>query len=134
MIRIYTFHIITLGCRVNQYESRSVAEKLCSMGMTESESADNCDLYIINTCAVTAESSRKSRQMIRRAASASKDPVVIVMGCWSQIEPEKAEELGCADIIVGAGDKQSVCESALELLKNRSALRGRAAKLAPLAV
>ena len=89
------------------------------MGLIESNDLNGCDLYIINTCAVTAESSRKSRQMIRRASSAASAPVVIAMGCWTQIEPEKAEQLGCVDLIIGTSDKQSVCEKALELLKKK---------------
>ena len=120
MINIYTFNIITLGCRVNQYESRSIAEKLVSLGFEEKQRPDGCDLCIINTCAVTAEASRKSRQMIRRAAANGSDPVVIAVGCWTQIEPEKAAELGCADLVCGVGDKQKICETALDLLKNRS--------------
>ena len=116
---IYKYKIITLGCRVNQYESRAIAERLEEMGMSESETFKDCDLYVINTCAVTSESTRKSRQMIRRAAMLSNDPVVAVTGCWSELEPQKAAELGPADLIVGCGDKTFLCDKALELLKSR---------------
>lgn len=123
MIEIYTFHIITLGCRVNQYESRAIAEKLSELGLCESPAARDCDLYIINTCAVTAESARKSRQMIRRAGMSAKDPVVIVMGCWSQLEPQKAADIDCVDLVVGTGDKASICEKAIRLLKERNSTK-----------
>lgn len=119
MIKIYTFHIITLGCRVNQYESRAIAEGLCARGLIESSSPKNCDLYIINTCTVTAESSRKSRQMIRRCAAFNKDAVIIVAGCYSEIAPKEAMALGCADLIIGTGNKTAVCDRALDLLNNR---------------
>ena len=119
MIGIYTFKIITLGCRVNQYESRAIAEELVSLGLEESDAAGGCDLYIINTCAVTAESARKSRQMIRRAASLSSDPVVCVVGCWSQLEPEKAKEIDGVDLIMGAADKTRVCKEAVRLLESK---------------
>ena len=119
MSNIYTFHITTLGCRVNQYESRAIAEGLVARGLIESQSPNNCDLYIINTCTVTAESSRKSRQMIRRAASHKKDAVVIVAGCYSEISTYEVASLECADLIIGTGDKTSVCDKAIDLLSKR---------------
>ena len=70
--------ICTLGCRVNQYESDAVEEELKSLGFDVLSFTDVCDVYIINTCAVTAESERKSRQMIRRAAVANPDAFILV--------------------------------------------------------
>lgn len=131
MSTIYTFHIITLGCRVNQYESRAIAEGLCSRGLIESSSPECCDLYIINTCTVTAESSRKSRQMIRRAASYNKNAVIIVAGCYSEIAPEEAKSIGCADLIIGTGNKTVVCERAVELLEKHNSERATEVLLAP---
>ena len=62
-----TVGICTLGCRVNQYESRAIAEALQNKGFVLRDFSDACDIYVINTCAVTSESERKSRQMARRA-------------------------------------------------------------------
>ncbi len=131
MMNIYTFHIITLGCRVNQYESRAIAEGLCDRGLIESASPNGCDLYIINTCTVTAESSRKSRQMIRRAASYNKDAVIIVAGCYSEIDPEEAKSLGCANLIIGNGNKTLICERAIELLEKHDSERKNEITLSP---
>lgn len=100
-----TFSIYTLGCRVNQYESRVIAEELTAKGLVEASFNDICDIYIINTCAVTAESVRKSRQMIRRAKKHNPDAKVIVTGCFSQISPDKVEELDLADAIIGNSNK-----------------------------
>lgn len=119
MINIYKFHIITLGCRVNQYESKAISEGLYERGLIESQTPEDCDLYIINTCTVTAESSRKSRQMIRRAASYNKDAVIIVAGCYSDIAPSEVEALNCTDLIIGTANKTAVCDHAIELLKSR---------------
>lgn len=119
MINIQKFHIITLGCRVNQYESKAISEGLSERGMVESDSPENCDLYIINTCTVTAESSRKSRQMIRRASGFNKDAVIIVVGCYSEIATDDVESLGCADLIIGTADKTSVCDKAIKLLNTK---------------
>ncbi len=74
--------IYTLGCRVNQYESCAIAELLKTHGYTVKKQGE-CDFYIINTCAVTAESERKSRQLVRRFAKKSK---VLVIGCASQLD------------------------------------------------
>ncbi len=77
-----TVGIYTLGCRVNQYESCAIAELLKSRGCTVKKQGGS-DYYIVNTCAVTAESERKSRQLVRRFAKNSK---VLVIGCASQID------------------------------------------------
>lgn len=101
------FSIYTLGCRVNQYESRVIAQELCEKGFSESSFNEKCDIYIINTCAVTQESVRKSRQMIRRAKKHNPSSKVIVTGCFSQISPDKVKELGNADYITGNNQKIS---------------------------
>lgn len=61
--------VCTLGCRVNQYESEAIEAELEALGFIVADFSEVCDVYIINTCAVTGESERKSRQMIRRAAA-----------------------------------------------------------------
>ncbi len=77
-----TVSINTLGCRVNMYESCAIGELLTNNGCIISKKND-ADYYIVNTCAVTAESERKSRQLVRRCASKGK---VLVIGCASQID------------------------------------------------
>ena len=77
-----TIGIYTLGCRVNMYESCAIAERLREAGCVVSKD-DNCDFYVVNTCAVTSESERKSRQLVRRLSSKGK---VLVIGCASQLE------------------------------------------------
>ena len=84
------FSIYTLGCRVNQYESRVIAQELTEKGYNESSFNEKCDIYIINTCAVTAESVRKSRQMIRRAKKNNNNALVIVTGCFSHPKRSKS--------------------------------------------
>ncbi|MBR0232061.1 MAG: tRNA (N(6)-L-threonylcarbamoyladenosine(37)-C(2))-methylthiotransferase MtaB [Clostridia bacterium] len=77
--------MITLGCRVNQYESSAIAEKLKASGFEVAHSDSGCDYYVVNTCAVTAESERKSRQAVRRMARTGR---VAVIGCASQLKPD----------------------------------------------
>ncbi len=80
--------IYTLGCRVSQYESDAIAQLLESRGYTIAPIDEICDAYIVNTCAVTAESSRKSGQIIRRLIRKNKDACIIVTGCFPQTERE----------------------------------------------
>lgn len=77
-----TVGIYTLGCRVNMYESCAIAERLRENGCVVSKK-EKCDYYIVNTCAVTNESERKSRQLIRRLAAKGK---VLVIGCAAQLD------------------------------------------------
>lgn len=84
MNKTVSFH--TLGCRVNMYESCAIAEQLKSLGFSITKNHD-ADYHIVNTCAVTAESERKSRQLVRRCSSFGK---VLVIGCASQIDPDYA--------------------------------------------
>lgn len=71
---------------------------------------EDADLLLINTCAVTAESGRKSRQAIRRLKQIHPRAVVAVCGCWSQLEPEEAREIG-ADIVFGSGEKEKLVDA-----------------------
>ncbi|MBQ6755847.1 MAG: tRNA (N(6)-L-threonylcarbamoyladenosine(37)-C(2))-methylthiotransferase MtaB [Oscillospiraceae bacterium] len=104
--------IHTLGCKVNQYESQAIATLLRSRGGEIVDSAEGCDVIIVNTCAVTAEAVRKSRQEISRFKALSPNAVTAVCGCWSQTEPENAEKLGI-DVLYGSGDKMSFVEAIL---------------------
>lgn len=108
------FGIHTLGCRVNQYESRVIAEKLSQIGHTECEFTKKCDIYIINTCAVTAESVRKSRQIIRRAKTINPDALIIITGCFSQISPDDVRVLSPDAVIIGNGQKIQNTITAIE--------------------
>ena len=72
--------IYTLGCKVNSYESIAISEKLSENGIEICDPSEKVDICIINTCAVTAEAERKSRQIIRRMSAVSPDVCVIVTG------------------------------------------------------
>ena len=93
--------ISTLGCKVNQYETQAMETFLMEKGHERAVPGELAELIIVNTCAVTAESGRKSRQTIRRLRDENPGALVAVCGCYSQIEPEAAEALG-AEIIFGA--------------------------------
>ena len=105
--------VCTLGCRVNQYESDAIAEGLRARGFTLVPYGEACDVVILNTCTVTGESDRKSRQLIRRTVRTVPGAVVIVTGCFSQISPQAAAALG-ADVVVGNEDKGRITPLCLQ--------------------
>ncbi|MBQ8074506.1 MAG: tRNA (N(6)-L-threonylcarbamoyladenosine(37)-C(2))-methylthiotransferase MtaB [Oscillospiraceae bacterium] len=99
------YTISTLGCKVNQYETQAMELILQARGHTPAGLGEQADAVIVNTCAVTAESGRKSRQMIRRLGEENPGAVVGVCGCYSQLSPEEAGQSG-ANIVFGTGDHQ----------------------------
>ena len=105
--------IYTLGCKVNQYESEAIAEKLEKNGLEVFHDRDGCDIYIINTCTVTAESDRKCRQIIRRIASSNPDAKVIVTGCLAQTSPEDIAKLPGVEFVCGNSNKLSAADVAI---------------------
>ena len=95
----------TLGCRVNQYETNGFAEEYIKQGWQVCGFDEDCDLYVINTCAVTAESGRKSGQMIRRAAKRGN---TVAVGCYSQLCPEKIRAIPGVIRVGGNVNKKAV--------------------------
>lgn len=96
--------IYTLGCKVNQYETAAMERELTARGHVLVPFEGPADVYIINTCTVTAVSDKKSRQMIRRARKQSPGAVVAVCGCYPQTHPADVEKLD-VDLIAGTGDR-----------------------------
>ncbi|MDR1588745.1 MAG: tRNA (N(6)-L-threonylcarbamoyladenosine(37)-C(2))-methylthiotransferase MtaB [Oscillospiraceae bacterium] len=119
------FCVETLGCKVNQFESQAVEAVLTARGHTVCAPGDGCDVCIVNTCSVTAESGRKSRQAVRRLRRLEKDALVAVCGCYAQLSPDAAAALG-ADIVMGSGDRIKLADTI-----ERVCAAGRARRDAP---
>ena len=92
----------TLGCKVNTYESEVLMNKFKNAGYEIVDFNDLADIYIINTCSVTNTSDQKSRKIIREASRNSKDAIICVMGCYSQLNSEDIKSLGDISIILSA--------------------------------
>lgn len=107
----------TLGCKVNQYETESMREALLNLGHTSIKTAPY-DAVIINSCTVTAESDRKTRQLLHRIRRENENAVIVLTGCMVQAFPEKSAELGDADIIIGNRDVAKIID-AIENYKNK---------------
>ena len=110
------FCTVTLGCKVNQYETGAMEGILRSRGHEPVTAGSGCDVCIINTCAVTEESVRKSRQTIRRLKKLHPDAGIVVCGCFSQLDPAAVEELG-VDLLSGTTDRRGFVMSVMELMK-----------------
>ena len=102
---------LTLGCRVNQYESEALSEALEALGYAPAAFSDKCDLYVINTCAVTEESVRKSRQMVRRAIKRNPEAMVCVCGCAAQLEPDTFVGIEGVSFVCGTRNKEELIEA-----------------------
>jgi threonylcarbamoyladenosine tRNA methylthiotransferase MtaB len=103
----YTVSFTTLGCKVNQFETEAMSELLEKEGF-EVVQGNSSDIYIINTCAVTNESERKSRQFINKAKRINKDAIVVAVGCSVQLHGEKISRDTTADIIIGTKNKGNI--------------------------
>ena len=99
----------TLGCKVNQYETQALEQLFTRRGHTLVPFEGEADVYVINTCTVTAVSDKKSRQMIRRARKQAPEAVVAVCGCYPQTHPADMDGLG-ADLVAGTGDRLGFVE------------------------
>ena len=86
------YKIQTLGCKVNQFETQALETMLKARGVVPAGESESADVVIVNTCAVTAESGRKSRQAIRRIEGENPGAVVAVCGCYAQISPDDVAE------------------------------------------
>ena len=109
---------ITLGCRVNQYESDAMAELLREAGWEVTDDPSASDLCIINTCTVTNIADRKSRQMISKAHRMNENAKLIACGCFTQRSPEEAKRLSGVDAVLGSADKNKIVEIAAALFEN----------------
>ena len=117
---MYSVGLYTLGCKVSQYETEAVGEAFSERGFLVCDFTEPCDVYVINTCTVTRESDRKSRQFIRRALKANPRAVVIVIGCYSQRAPEEVAAIEGVSAVIGTECKMSAPDIAERMLSEIS--------------
>jgi len=112
-----TAAVYTLGCRLNQYESTAIEETLAARGFLILPFTEKCDVYIVNTCAVTEESEKKSRKLVRRAHSENPEAFVIVTGCASQVHSEVIAKIPGVAYVCGNRNKLSAADAACALVR-----------------
>lgn len=101
---------ITLGCKVNQYDSDAMRTLFIHRGYKPVEHSEVADVYIINTCSVTSIGDRKSRQVIRKIRRNNPDAVIAATGCYAQVAPEELEKMGDVDVIVGHQNRNKIVD------------------------
>ena len=110
------FH--TLGCKVNQYETQEMREQLTKNGYEITEDENVADIFVINSCTVTSESDRKTRQCVRHYKKKYPESIVVLTGCMPQSFPEMAEKLNEADIVLGNKNNKYLVSSLNEFFAN----------------
>ena len=108
-------YFLTLGCRVNQYETDAARRLFLDNGHENVDSPEEADVCIVNTCSVTGEADRKSSQMLRRMAKNNPNAVIVAMGCASELKTGDV----AADIVIGTRDKNTVVAKVEEFLAAR---------------
>ncbi len=131
------FAFYTLGCKVNQYETQAMEQKLRSMGHTIGHFEEVCDGYIINTCTVTAVADKKNRAVIRRCRRQNPQAVVGVCGCYAQVSPEDIRAME-VDVISGSAQREAFLDMMVDAVSDRhrrehldEALKRRAFEVLP---
>lgn len=111
-----TIAFATLGCRVNQYDTDSMRGLFLAEGFADADFNDAADVYVINTCSVTQMGEKKSRQLIRRAKKRNPKAVVVVTGCYAQLDPELLAAMEGVDAVVGTNEKKNITVIVRKLL------------------
>ena len=117
-----TVSVITLGCKVNQFESQSMLHELEAHGYSTAPSSEHADITIINSCAVTAVSEQKTMKLLRRIRRENPDTVLVLTGCVPQAFPEAAQNIAEADIILGNKRRADLVPLLEEYLAGRKRL------------
>ena len=106
-------HLKTLGCRLNEAELETWAQAFQQKGHQITRQAENANLIVINSCAVTQDAARKSRQLIRRIHRTNPAAKLVVSGCYATLNREEAEQLMGVDLVVSNQDKESLVAKTL---------------------
>ena len=112
------FAVSALGCKTNQYEMDALAQKLCGYGLTPAAPGERADIYVLNTCAVTGEAERKSRQILRRFRRENPGALIVACGCYSQLD----DLASLADLTSGTSLRDQLPELILGALKGKTDL------------
>lgn len=105
--------VFTLGCKTNLYESGQIVSALCAAGHDAFHGLESADVFVLNTCAITAEAEKKSRQLVTRARKLNPNCRVVVVGCASEKNPAQFEGLANVTIVKGVAGKTKVVDEIL---------------------
>lgn len=112
------FNIITLGCKVNQYESQAMREDLLKNGFVLAEPNQPADITVVNSCTVTSVSDAKNRKLINKIRRENPDGIIVLTGCMPQAFPDKTENFENCDIVLGNAKRAELVPAILEYIEN----------------
>jgi len=110
-----SFKIITLGCKVNQFESAALKSSLMELGLREAARKERADITVVNTCIVTQKAAHQSRQAIRAAAKANPSGLTAAIGCYAQVYPEELSPIPGIGLVAGNSVKPRLPEIIADL-------------------
>lgn len=110
---------ITLGCKVNQYETQAMLNQLLQGGFSACQTGEDADIILLNSCTVTSTSDHKVKQTLHKARREHPHAVIVLTGCMPQAFPELAEDLTDADIVLGNSNHSSLLPHILQYLSTR---------------
>ena len=112
-----TFAVATLGCKVNQADSEAISEQMSTAGFVQRDFSEMVDVYIVNTCTVTHLGDRSSRQMISQARRRHPEALLVVTGCYAEINPQAVAALPGVNLVIGNSGKESLVDAINEQRK-----------------
>ncbi len=116
---------LTLGCKVNQYDTEAVLEAFAARGFLVVQPEEPAEVYLINTCTVTNVADKKSRQLIRRIVREHPEAVVAVFGCYAQTQAAKVEEIPGVSIVVGTQRRGELVDLVIQALQEQGSSAAR---------
>ena len=124
------FH--TFGCKLNQYETESLANAFAMPSFSIVPDSDDCDIYVVNSCAVTSKSAQKVRVFVRSLSKSHPDALIIATGCYAQVDGSVLESLADNVLVIPQAQKDSIHNLAkiLPELDFQKPFEGRAVRLA----
>ena len=114
------FH--TLGCKLNFSETSTIARNLLDNGYERVEFSEPSDVYVINTCSVTANADKECRSIVKKALKSNPAGFVVVVGCYAQLKPYEIAEMEGVDLVLGATEKFNIADYLEDLNKDNQAI------------
>lgn len=114
-----TFAVTTLGCKVNQADSETISDQMSAAGFEQREFSEQADVYIVNTCTVTHLGDRSSRQLIAQAQRRHPDSLLVVTGCYAELNPQAVAALPGVDLVIGNTGKDTLIQAIKERMDDQ---------------